>query len=86
MSQLKKTIERILSDPSEMEYSTIDALLRRFGYYILPTSNGSHISYWNDNIDMKIPLIVVIHHGKVYEFDNIVEQLNLGDSHEDNKY
>lgn len=86
MSQLKKTIDRILSDPSEMEYSTVDALLRRFGYYILPTSNGSHFSYWNDNIDMKVPLIVVVHHGKVYEFDNIIEQLNLEDWHEDNKH
>ena len=85
MSQLKKTIDRILSDPSEMEYSTVDALLRRFGYSILPTSNGSHISYWNENIDMKTPFIVVVHHGKVYEFDNIIEQLNLEDWHENDR-
>lgn len=85
MSKLKKTIDKILTGPSEMEYSAIHALLRRFGYYILPTSNGSHLSYWNDEVEMKVELIVVVHHGKVYEFDNIIERLNLGDWHEDDK-
>lgn len=85
MSQLKKTIDKVLARPDQMEYSKIDALLGHFGYYILSKRNGSHFSYWNDSIDMKIPLIVVVHHGKVYEFDNIIEQLNLGDWHEDDK-
>lgn len=85
MSQLKKTIDRILSDPSEMEYSTVDALLRRFGYFVLPTSNGSHISYWNDEDPANLELIVVVHHNKVYDFEKIIERLNLGDWHENDK-
>jgi hypothetical protein len=85
VSRLKKTIDKILAGPDHMGYSTIHALLRRFGYHIILTRHGSHFSYWNDEADMKTPLIVVAHDGKVYEFDNIIEQLNLGDWHEDDK-
>jgi hypothetical protein len=26
---------------------------------------------------MKVPLIVVVHHGRVYDFENVIEQLHL---------
>lgn len=85
MSKRRKIVDKILRKPRprEMEYATIDALLNYFGYYILINDNGSHFSYWKDDIDMQVPLIVVVHHGKVYQFDNIIEQLNLEDWHEE---